>query len=338
MPDLSRRQLIAASAASAFTLAMPRMGRAADLKEIVIAEPAHLFPYVPVYVAIDQGFFAKRGLDVKTTMVLGGGHVTALISGQVWGNLGGAESDAMTNNGKADPLIAVCNFVNRALIYFCAKKGTKPASSSPADMKAFFKGKKVALSRYGGTPDVLARQFLEQIGIDVKTDITPINNGAIADAPTLVKSGAADIAVTTEPQVSFGILENIWEEPFYSFPTLGDYSFSVVSVKQSTIKSDPATVQAFVSGLVEALKATQTNRPLVEATIKKDFPNLSDAVSKMALDRCYRDKLFSLDGVITPPAYEKDMAAVYASGEMTRRVPFGDVVDMTFVTNANKKK
>lgn len=338
MPDLSRRQLLAASAASAFTLAVPRIGRAADLKPIVLAEPAHLFPYVPVYLAIDQGLFAKHGLDVKTTMVLGGGHVTALVSGAVWGNLGGAESDAMTDNGIADPLIAVCNFVNRALIYLCAKKGTKPASNSPADLKAFFKGKKVALSRYGGTPDVLAREFLKQIGIDVKTDITPINNGAIADAPTLVKSGAADIAVTTEPQISYGVIENIWEEPFYSFPSLGDYSFSVVSVKQSTIKNDPATVQAFVSALVEALKLTQTNRPLVEATIKKDFPNLSETVVKMALDRCYRDKLFSLDGVITPPAYEKDMDAVYASGEMTRHVPFADVVDMTFVTNANKKK
>ncbi len=42
--------------------------------------------------------------------------------------------------------------------------------------------------------------------------------------------------------------------------------------------------------------------------------------------------------MITVPAYEKDMKAVYDSGEMTRRVPFADVVDMSFVINANKKK
>jgi ABC-type nitrate/sulfonate/bicarbonate transport system substrate-binding protein len=120
MSALSRRQLLAATAASTLTLALPpRMGRAADLKQITLAEPAHLFPYVPVYVAIDQGFFAKHGLDVKLTMVLGGGHVAALVSGSVWGNLGGAESDAMSNNGTADPLKAICNFVNRAI---CARK------------------------------------------------------------------------------------------------------------------------------------------------------------------------------------------------------------------------
>ena len=338
MPDLSRRQLLAAGAATTLTLALPGMGSAADMKDLLIAEPAHLFPYLPVYVAMDQGFFAKRGINVKLLVALGGAHVTALVSGQVWGNLGGPESDAMVNNGKADPLFAICNFVNRAIVYFCAKKGTKPAGNSPADIKAFVKGKKLALSRYGGTPDVLARQYLESVGVDLKNDITIINNGAIVDAPTLVKSGAADIAITTEPQISYGIEQGIWEEPFHSFPSLGDYAFSCVSVRQSTIKSDPATCQAFVSGLIDALHAVQTNRAVVDATIKKDFPNLSDSVAKSALDRCYRDQLFSKDGMITVPAYEMDMKAVYDSGEMTRKVPFAEAVDMQFVIAANKKK
>jgi NitT/TauT family transport system substrate-binding protein len=328
MPAFSRRQLLTAAAASTAALALPRISRAAG-KEIVLAEPAHLFAYVPVYLGIDQGIFAKYGLDVKTLVASNGAHVSALVSGQVWGNLGGPESDAMVDNGKADPLIAIVNFINRALVYYCAKKGTKPASSSPADLKAFFKGKKLALSRYGGTPDVLARELLKEIGIDPKTDVTIINNGSIGDAPTLVKAGAADIAIATEPQVSFGVAEGIWEEPFYAFPSLGDYAF---------IAGDPATTQAFVNAMVDALKLVQTNRPMVEATLKKDFPTISEPVAKAALDRCYKDNLFSKNGIITPAAYEKDMKAVYASGEMTRRVPFAEVCDMQFVINANKRK
>ena len=337
MTALSRRNVLAGAAASAAALAMPRVSRAAG-KEIILAEPAHLFAYVPVYLAINQGIFAKYGLDVKTLVAANGAHVTALVSGQVWGNLGGPESDAMTNNGKADPLIAIVNFINRALVYYCAKKGTKPASMAPADLKTFFKGKKLALSRYGGTPDVLARTYLEQCGIDLKNDVTIINNGSIGDAPTLVKAGAADIAIATEPQVSFGVAEGIWEEPFYSFPALGDYAFTCISVKKSTITGDPATTQSFVNAMVDALKLVQTNRSMVDATLKKDFPTINDAVAKAALDRCYKDNLFSKDGIITPPAYEKDMKAVYDSGEMTRRVAFSEVCDMQFVVNANKRK
>ena len=134
MPDFSRRQLLTIAAASTAALALPRGASAAN-KELVLAEAAHIFAYVPVYLAIEQGLFSKYGLDVKTLLATNGGHVAALISGQVWGNLGGPESDAMTNNGKADPLIAIVNFINRALVYYVAKKGTKPASMSPADLK-----------------------------------------------------------------------------------------------------------------------------------------------------------------------------------------------------------
>jgi NitT/TauT family transport system substrate-binding protein len=335
---MTRRDLFAGTAASTLAFSLgTRAAFAADPKAIVLAEPAHLFPYVPVYLAVDQGIFLKHGLNVTTTIAANGAHVTALISGQVWGNLGGPESDAMSDNGIPDPLIGICNFVNRALVYFCAKKGTAPKSMAPADLKAFFMGKKCALSRYGGTPDVLARTFMENAGVDLKTDVTIINNGNIGDGPTLVKSGAADIAIVTEPAVSFGVVNGIWDQPFYSFPQLGDYAFTCVTTKKSTITNDPATVQAFVDAMVEALKTVQTNRALVEATLKKDFPTIDPAVSKMALDRCYHDQLWSKDGIITPAAYEKDMDSVYKSGEMTRHVPFAEVIDMSFVVKANKK-
>ena len=338
---MTRRDLFAGTAASTVAFGLgTRLARAdAPLKPIVLAEPAHLFPYVPVYMGIDAGIFAKHGLAVSTTQIGGGAHVQALIAGQVWGNIGGAESDAMSDNTNIpDPLITICNLINRALVYFVAKKGTAPKSMASADIKAFFQGKKCALSRYGGTPDVLARTYMEQNGIDLKNDVTIVNNALIAAAPDLVKSGAVDIAIATEPQVSFGIAEGIWSEPFFSFSSLGDYSFTVLSTKKSTITNDPATVQAFVTAMVEALKLTQTNRPMVEAAIKKDFPNVADAVAKAALDRCYRDQLFSRDGIMTQPAYDRDMASVYKSGEMTRRVPIAEVADMSFVMNAGKHK
>lgn len=339
MRAMTRRELIAGAASTTLALGAPALsGRAADLKQIVLAEPVHLFAYIPIYLAGDAGIYAKHGLDVKFLNAAGGSHVAALASGQVWGNLGGAESDAMANNGRSDPLLAIVGFVDRALIYWSAKKGTAPKSQSKDDMKAFFKGKKVALSRYGGTPDVLGRSFIEGLGLDPKTDITPINQANIADAPTLVKSGAADIAISTEPSISFGIEQGIWDDPFYSFPSLGEYSFSVISVRKSTITGDAATAQAFVDSVVESLKLVQTNRGAVESSLKKQFPTLNEAVVKRALDRCYKDNLWSKTGVITPAGYEKDMESVYKSGEMTRKVAFNEAVDMSLVNASGKKR
>src|SRR6202158_854412 len=115
---LSRRSLLVATFGAAAITSVRLPVRAQNLKEIVLAEPVHQIGYLPVYMGIDSGGFAKRGLDVKTIVASGGAHVSALVSGQVWGNIGGPESNAMANaNGKTDPLISVCNMVNKSNTY-----------------------------------------------------------------------------------------------------------------------------------------------------------------------------------------------------------------------------
>src|SRR5262249_55153928 len=118
---LTRRTAIT----SAFAMSIPAGARpvfAQSLKSLVIAEPVHNLGYAPVYIAAYQGFFKNRGLDVSMLQATNGSHVTALVSGQVWGNIGGPESNAMANVGKADPLKTICNLVNRANLVRCRAK------------------------------------------------------------------------------------------------------------------------------------------------------------------------------------------------------------------------
>src|ERR1700719_716061 len=138
-PRLTRRAAIASVVATGIAVSS-RPVFAQSLKTLDIAEPVHNLGYAPVYLAAHQGFFKNRGLDVSMLQATNGSHVTALVSGQVWGNIGGPESDAMANVGKADPLKTICNLVNRANLYLVARKGLAPKSSSKADLAAFFKG------------------------------------------------------------------------------------------------------------------------------------------------------------------------------------------------------
>lgn len=333
----SRRAFLAGAGSAAASLALsgPRAARAAGLKPIVIAEPVHGAGYSPLYLAIDQGLFAKRGLDVTMLTASGGAHVTALVSGQVWANIGGPESDAMANVGKADPLLSICNVVNRAMNYMVARKGLAPRSSSNADVAAMLKGKKIALSRYGGTPDLCGRWYLKKLGLDVNRDVTVVNQSDSSAAPLMVKQGAVDVAITQEPQITYGKQMGIWDEPFFSFPSLGDYTYSVISVRRSTITSDPKTVQAFTDALVEGLKIAASRRPAVEAVIRKEFPTLEPAGVKGLLDRCYADHIWSPDGVMSQKGYALDMEVVYSSGEFTTPTPFDSVIDMQFVKRSN---
>ena len=322
----------AASAAAFAGIRVNRLG-AQSLKKIIIAEPVHQVGYLPLYMAIDSGMFAKRGLDVSTLTATGGAHVTALVSGSVWGNVGGPESDAMANgngNGTSNPLISICNVVNRCNNYVMARKGLVPKSTSDAEMAALMKGKRIALSRFGGTPDVCGRWYIEKIGLKL-SDMELINNADTAATPVLVKQGQADFAISTEPQITYGKDEGIWDEPVFSFPSLGEYAYSVISVRQATATSDAATVQAFTDAMLQSLKIATTDRAAVDAAARKAFPTLSPAGIKGALDRTFADKIWSPDGFISPKGYTLDMSIVAKSGEFTKSVPYANVIDMTFV-------
>jgi NitT/TauT family transport system substrate-binding protein len=334
---LTRRAAIASAVATGIA-AGSRPVFAQSLKTLVIAEPVHNLGYAPVYIAADQGFFKNRGLDVSMLQAANGSHVTALVSGQVWGNIGGPESNAMANVGKADPLKTICNLVNRANLYLVARKGLAPKSSSKADLAAFFKGKKFALARRGGTPDLLGRWLVVEVGLNPEKDIDVVNQADMAAVLAMVKNGAVEVAITQEPFITAGVEQGLWDQPFYSYPELGDYPYSVVSVRQSTIASEPQIVQAFVDAVIEALNLAARDRGAIEAMTHKEFPTLSAAGVKATLDRIYADHIWSTDGMVAEKGYALDMDVVAKTGAFTKSVPYNDVVDMQFVRKALQKR
>jgi NitT/TauT family transport system substrate-binding protein len=154
----------------------------------------------------------------------------------------------------------------------------------------------------------------------------------------MVKAGAVDIAIASEPQITYGKQQGIWDDPFFSFPSLGEYSYSVISVRKSTMTSDPQTTQAFTDAMLEALRLTYTSRATAEAVAHKEFPTLADAGIKGALDRFYNDHIWSRDGLISARGFALDMDVVYTAGEFNTPVAFSSVIDMEFVIKSKVGK
>ncbi len=300
-------------------------------KKLVIAEPIHNLGYLPLYVAQRQGLFEKRGLEVEVITAAGGAHVTSVVSGDAWGVIGGPESNAMANRNNKDPILSVVNVVNRANVYLMAKKGTGPDSNSPEDLKAFLQGKKIAAGRHGGTPNLVTRYLLIQLGLDPEKDVVleePADGSVVV---SMVQQGIVDIANGAEPQISDGIAKEVWDEPFYKFPDLGDYSYSVLSVRKSSIEEEPETVQSFVDAILEGLKLVHEDHALAEEMVKAEFPTLSPEDVKASLDRAYEDNLWSPDGIISEQALKLDMDVMHETGIFTDPYTYDELIDMQFV-------
>lgn len=301
------------------------------LKKITIAEPVHLTGYLPLYVAIHEGYFEEEGLDVEVVTATGGAHVTTVVSGDAWGNIAGPDSNALANIDSNDPIVSVVNVVNRANVYLMADGDTPPAGASEEELAAYLEGKTIAAGRYGGSPNLLTRYLIMELGMEPGKDVLLEEPADASAVVSLVENGQADIANGAEPQIYDGIEKGVWKEPFYGFPSLGDYPYSVISVKQSTIDEDPETVQKFVEAITKALKAVDEDEELAMRVLKKEFPTTEEASLQASLDRAYADELWSKDGYITEEATDKTMDVVTKTGVYKGDYKYEELVNMEFV-------
>ena len=337
---ISRGALIGGALSLGFASTV-NIAKAATLKSILIAEPVHSVGYLPLYMAIDQGLFAKRGLDVKTLNASGGAHVTALVSGQVWGgNIGGPESCAMANVGKTDPLTSMCNVVNRSMNWMMAKKGMAPKSSSNADLAALMKGKKIALSRYGGTPDVCGRWLLKKVGLDPKTDVQIVNQSDLAAAPLHGESR---------------------RRRHRDRKRTADYLRQAAGHLGRPVLFVPVARRVFVFGHQRPQIDDDERSPDDAGVYRRDArgasPHVyeprhggsrrSQGISDVGRRRhqrrarqvgFYNDHIWSRDGLISARGFALDMDVVYTAGEFNTPVAFSSVIDMEFVIKSKVGK
>lgn len=301
----------------------------AELTPITVAEPVHLIGYLPLYVAIHEGYFAEEGLDVTVVQATGGAHVTAVVSGDAFAVIGGVDSYNFANQGNPDPIISIVGCVNRANVYLFARKGLIPGE----DMADFLRGKTIIAGRYGGSPNVLTRYLVKSVGLDPDTDVTLLENADASTVTAMLKYGQGDIGNGGEPQISEGVTAGIFEEPFVAFPDLGDYAYSVIGVRKSAIETQPDLCAAFVRAMVKALDTVQNDRATAEKVLLLEFPTLTDEGRKAALDRAYEDALWSVDGLISQEAVDNAMTVVSVSGLFEGEWDYQKMVDMRFVTD-----
>lgn len=325
---MNRRKFLQSTATLGLALAAPPSIARAAVKELLVAEPVHSTGYLPMYIAMAKDYFAESGIAVKiVTIETGSGHTNAVLSGQAFAFIGGPEHNAFAK-AKGAELRAVVHCVDRGNVYICAAKGQDPKDT---DWPAYFKGKTIAVSSYGGTPNSITRYLLGKWKLDAKRDVTllEVPNSAV---PAAVKSGQAMIGVSTEPMITQGIRQGFWSEPFYNIPKeLGPYAYSTINVRLDTIQKEPETVRGFVKGMVKGLKLLYGDPNEAAEIAKKQFPTMALDDLKATLERSFRDQMWSKDGMITKEAWTTGSSVVREAGILKSDVKYEEIIDMSFV-------
>jgi len=324
----NRRKFLRASAAAGSALLARPFIASADTKEVLIAEPVHTTGYLPLYIGMAKNLFDDVAVKL-ITIENGGGHTSAVLSGQAFAFIGGPEHDAYAKIKGAE-LRAVVNCVDRGNNYYCAAVGQQPPASA-ADWPAYFKGKAIACGPYGGTPNSITRYFLKKWNFDPTRDVTLVETASSAILST-VKSGRAQIGGVNEPYVTQGIRNGIWSEPFINIPKeFGPYAYSTFNVRLETVQKEPELVRGFVRGMIKGLKFVYANRDESAEIAKHQFPTMPLDDLKATLDRYFADELWSRDGTISRASWDTAKAVVMSAGMLTSDVKYDEIIDMSFV-------
>src|SRR5579862_4275595 len=323
--NLSRRKLLASTAtAGAALIARPMIARA-ETKEVLIAEPVHGTGYLPLYIGMANNQFEDVTVKI-VTIETGAGHTNAVLSGQAFAFIGGPEHCAFAKVKGAE-LRCVVNCVDRGNVYFCAASDAQPTNQ---DWPSYVKGKTIATSGFGGTPNSITRYLLKKWNLDPAKDVTLVETANSAILP-VVKNKQAQIGCSTEPFITQGVRNGAWGEPFISIPKdLGPYAYSTFNVRLDSIQKTPDLVAGFVRGMMKSLKFVQENHDEAAELAQKQFPTMAIDDLKATLSRSFADEMWSKDGMVSRAAWDTAKSVVMSAGILKTDVGYDEIIDMSF--------
>ena len=220
--------------------------------------------FAAAFIAKEQGFFSKRGLDVEVTLIpISSSFPPALVSGAM--DIGGATPPVVLQADDAglDLVILAGGGVTNPDIH---SAGVVARTGSEIKSARDFVGKTVAAPGLGATLHILFRRWLMEHGIDYKK--VRFVEVPIPQTNEALKSGSVDAALVPEPFLT-RIVDG--KTGYLVFDYVNELGAGIATVFYASTRpwanANRATVKAFQDALFEAQEFSRTNLAGTRAAI-----------------------------------------------------------------------
>ncbi len=277
-----------------------------------------------IFVAEDQGFFRKHGLDVKHVYVSSGSiGLSALASGDAHFNTGSPNGATLGAVAGGLDAVFVAGLVNKLNGTFAVE----PSIKTPAELK----GKTIGVQSIGGGIWMITMLLLNHWDLDLKRD--NIKFRVLGDFTVLTQSLASRIidgayltytfASKMERQ-GFRILADLAKLPI-------PYQNTGVIARRSFVNASPETVERFLRGLTEgvAFAMDPANKTSVMRSLARGLrlPRTEDALEGYeGMLTLYQRHLYP-----TPEGIRNAIQLLGTTNEKIRSLKAENLVDDRFV-------
>ena len=283
--------------------------------------------YAPQYVAINNGYFEKRGINIELTTGQGADAVmTAVLSNQCDIGFAGPEASIYVyNEGKEDHTQVFAQMTKKDGSFLIARNDTE--NFSWQDLK----GKTVIPGRKGGVPYMTLEYVLRQNGIDPETDVVlddSIKFDLMAGAFT---SGNADYVTLFEPTASLTEKEGKGYIVASVGEAAGEIPYTAYFAKKSYLSENKDLVQRFTDAIYEAQIWTKehSSEEIAEA-IKDFFPDTETELLAEVIKNYKNIDAWNDNPTLTEESFDRLQEVMIQAGELKEKVPYEAIVTNEF--------
>jgi ABC-type nitrate/sulfonate/bicarbonate transport system substrate-binding protein len=245
---------------------------------------------LPVWIAIDKGFFAKEGLDVTQEITRGS---TPAMQGLMDGKYQFAssaldntiaivegEGDVKFDNFDVVAILGVHSGMNKIM--------SRPETKSYADIKGHAIASDALNSGYG----LVLVKILASKGLVLNKDYTAVAVGSTPNRIAAMKENKAVAAVISPPE-HMKLMKEGYNLLGDATEAIGAYQGSAFIVRRSWAKAHEKETLAFIRAQVAATDYAFANKAGALEVMKKNIKGLSDA----ELESAYTEMVTSKGGL-----------------------------------------
>ncbi|MDO4293062.1 MAG: ABC transporter substrate-binding protein [Eubacteriales bacterium] len=329
-----KKKLLCLLAAALFAGALAGCGakqEASGGTKVTLNEVAHSVFYAPMYVAVEEGYFAEEGIEL--TVVTGFGAdktMTALLSGEADIGFMGSESTVYTYlEGAEDYVVNFAQLTQRAGNFLVSRE---PVKKFDWDM---LRGKSVLGGRAGGMPQLVFEYVLKQHGMDPRTDLEIDQSIDFGSTAAAFSGGQGEFTVEFEPHAT--ALEQKGDG--YVVASLGEESgyvpYTAFSAKKSYLEENPDVIQSFVNALQRGMDYVASHSPEeIAKVIAPQFAETDEAALTAIVERYYEQDTWKKDLIFSRDAFTLLQDILEEGGELAQRVPYEKLVNTAFAEKA----
>ena len=318
-------------------LLAPAWAAAAAPASLRVAYPAPTASFLPLWAAHDAGFFKKHELAVEVIQVGSSTRgMAALLAGQVDILAGGGTGGIVAQlQGYNDLTVFGTNVHTWAFTVY-----SHPSIKEIAQLR----GKKLGVTRFGGTLDFAARYFLKSQNLEAGKDVALIQIGTSADILTALANGVVESGMMSVPYLFIARRLGLRELADLSQSGIR-YAQAALVAKKSFVRDQRDVMARFIKSQIEATHFLKT-RPADGMKILGRYTRTDDADILKQAYHYHVDRLLSR----VPDIHPDDVRLLLDEAALTNskakganpqdfidEAPVRDVVRSGFVEQLYKK-